>query len=79
MILRELFYRNNETNVMSDALGYNPRRDNDVMKRSDTRKTRLTLSQINELRKASERHILEQEKELEFIESMYKPPPAPAA
>jgi len=79
MILRELFYRDNQSAALSDNLGYNPRRDSDVMKRSDTRKTRLTLKQINELRKASERHILEQEKELEFIESMYKPPPAPAA
>lgn len=79
MILRELFYRDNQSSALSDNLGYNPRRDSDVMKRSDTRKTRLTLKQINELRKASERHILEQEKELEFIESMYKPPPAPAA
>ena len=58
---------------------YNPRRDSDVMKRSDTRKTRLTLKQINELRKASEQHILEQEKDLEFVTQMYKPPPAPAA
>jgi len=79
MILRELFYRNQESTAISDNLGYNPRRDSDVMKRSDTRKTRLSLKQINELRKASERHIIEQEKELEFIESMYKPPPQPAA
>ena len=50
-----------------------------VIERSDTRKTRLTLGQINELRKASEAHILEQEKELEFIEAMYKVPPQPVA
>lgn len=79
MILRELFYRNSEVSAISDNLGYNPKRDSDIMKRSDTRKTRLTLKQINELRKSSERHIIEQEKELEFIESMYKPPPPPAA
>lgn len=79
MILRELFYRDNESKALSADLGYNPKRDSDVMKRSDTRKTRLTLKQINELRKSSEQHILEREKELEFIESMYKPPPAPAA
>jgi len=79
MILRELFYRNNESTALSYDLGYTPMKDNSVMKRSDTRKTRLTLRQINELRKSSERYILEQEKELEFIESMYKPPPAPTA
>ena len=48
------------------------------MQRKDTRKTRLTLSQINELRKASESHILEQETELEFINTMYAKPPEPA-
>jgi hypothetical protein len=37
------------------------------------------LRQINQLRKASESHILEQEKELELISSMYKTPAAPAA
>jgi hypothetical protein len=49
------------------------------MKKDDTRKTKLTLKQINELRKASEQHILEQEKELEFVEQMYKAPAQPAA
>jgi hypothetical protein len=79
MILRELFYRDKSASALQNDLSYSPRRDADIMRRSDTRKTRLTLKQINELRKVSEQHILEQEKELEFIESMYKPPPAPAA
>lgn len=79
MILRELFYANNDMKAISTDMRYNPRRDSDVMRRDDTRKTRLTLKQINELRKASEQHILEQEKDLEFVTQMYKPPPAPAA
>ena len=79
MILRELFYADKDSRAISNDMRYNPRRDSDVMKRSDTRKTRLTLKQINELRKASEQHILEQEKDLEFVTQMYKPPPAPAA
>jgi hypothetical protein len=49
------------------------------VRKGDTRKTRLTLKQINELRKASEQHILEQEKELEFVEQMYKAPAQPVA
>jgi hypothetical protein len=49
------------------------------MHRKDTRKTRLTLRQINELRKSSEAHILEQERELSFIKDMYMPPAQPAA
>jgi len=79
MILRELFYNNSDSGLVTDNMTYNPRRDSSVMKRSDTRKTRLTLKQINELRKASEKHILEQEKDLEFITQMYKPPPQPMA
>ncbi len=58
-------------------LKYNPEKDSTQLERSDTRKTRLTLRQINELRKASEAHLLEQERELELIQSMYFTPPAP--
>jgi hypothetical protein len=36
------------------------------------------LGQINQLRKTSEAHILEQEQELQFVKIMYgAPPPAP--
>lgn len=80
MILRELFYIDNDTKMVSNDMRYDGSRDELMpLKRKDTRKTRLTLGQINELRKASEQHILEQEKELEFIEQMYKTPEQPAA
>mgnify|MGYP006271745745 CR=1 FL=1 len=78
MILRELFYIDSDTRHVANDLRYEPKRDNAAMHRSDTRKTRLTLRQINELRKSTEAHILEQESELEFIHSMYAQP-APAA
>jgi len=78
MILRELFNMSDSGRNVND-LRYDPQRDQTVMRKSDTRKTRLTLSQINELRKGSEAHILEQEHELAFINKMYaKPPPQPA-
>jgi hypothetical protein len=79
MILRELFYADKDMKAISTDLQYSPGRDSSSMKRGDTRKTRLTLRQINELRKASESHILEQEKELELVQSMYMAPAAPAA
>lgn len=80
MILRELFYFDQDTKGMSNDMRYDGERDTLMpMKRKDTRKTRLTLGQINELRRASEQHILEQEKELEFIEQMYKAPEQPPA
>lgn len=79
MILRELFYIDPDTRHSANDMRYSPNRDIETMHRSNTRKTRLTLRQINELRKGSEAHILEQEKELEFIEAMYKAPAAPPA
>jgi hypothetical protein len=79
MILRELFYIDPDTRRVANDLRYDAKRDDTVMHRTDTRKTRLTLKQLNELRKSSEAHILEQETELEFIHSMYATPPAPPA
>jgi hypothetical protein len=62
---------------MASELRYEPERDGGTFLRGDTRKTRLTLRQLNELRKSSEAHILEQESELGFIHSMYSTPAAP--
>jgi len=79
MILRELFYIDPDTRHVANDLRYSPENDTTVMHRSDTRKTRLTLGQLNELRKSSEAHILEQETELGFVHAMYATPAAPAA
>ncbi len=78
MILRELFYSNPDMKAISTDMRYQPKNDTSTVTRSDTRKTRLSLGQINELRKASEQHILEQEMDLEFVEKMYKAPATPA-
>lgn len=80
MILRELFYIDQDSKSVSNDFRYDGAKDSLMpLSRKDTRKTRLTLKQINELRLASEQHILEQEKELEFIEQMYKTPEQPAS
>jgi hypothetical protein len=79
MILRELFYIDPDTRHVANDLRYEPQRDQSGLHRKDTRKTRLTLRQINEIRKSSEAHILEQERELEFIHAMYMTPAAPPA
>lgn len=79
MILRELFYADKDMKAISSDMRYSADRDITNMRRDDTRKTRLTLRQINELRKASEMHILEQEKDLEFVRDMYEVPAAPPA
>lgn len=79
MILRELFYFNKQTAEIEQNDTYMADRDTSVLSYSDTRKTRLTLGQINEIRRASETHIKEQQKELEFITRMYNAAPAEAS
>ena len=79
MILRELFYADKDMQSIANDLQYSSNHDSTNLHRKDTRKTRLTLGQINQLRKASESHILEQEKDLELVRDMYQTPAAPAA
>ena len=79
MILRELFLADKDSQSMASDMRYSASHDSSSVKRDDTRKTRLTLRQINQLRRAAEEHILEQEKELEFVQQMYFTPAEPAA
>jgi hypothetical protein len=78
MILRELFYFDRKTAESSQDDTYIADRDTGAMNLDDTRKTRLTLRQINELRRASDQHVAEEQAEIEFISRMYASPP-PAA
>jgi hypothetical protein len=71
MILRELFYLNKETMEMETDDRYEPQYDDSVVDLDDTRKTRLTLRQINRARKASELHDKEKANEIEFVRQMY--------
>ena len=71
MILRELFYFDKETIEPTEDDRYDPQYDDSVVKMNDTRKTRLTLRQINRARKASELHTKEKAGELDFVRQMY--------
>jgi len=71
MILRELFYFDKETLETEEDELYSPEYDQSPVSRDDTRKTRLTLRQINRARKASELHKREEEKDLNFVRQMY--------
>ena len=71
MILREVFYFDKETIEPIEDKTYDATDDESIVKRDDTRKTRLTLRQINKARKMSEIHAEETEKELEFVRQMY--------
>ena len=71
MILRELFYYDKETIEPVEDNRYDPQYDDSIVDLDDTRKTRLTLRQINRARKASELHTEEKAKELDFVRQMY--------
>jgi hypothetical protein len=74
MLLREFFSFNDNINDFAVDRRYDNASDKSVLKRGDTRKTRLTLRQINQLRMQSEAHEYEKESELEFVKQMYGTP-----
>ena len=53
---------------------YEPEHDISILGAEDTRKTRLTLKQINSMRLASEAHDAQQKEEAEFVQKMYGQP-----
>lgn len=79
MLLREFLYFNDDINDFALDRRYDNGRDSSVLKASDTRKIRLTLRQINEIRMQAEAHAAEKDSELEFIRQMYATPTEPAA
>ena len=74
MLLNDFFYFNEKNNDFAQDRRYDSSRDSSIVKKSDTRKVRLTLRQINQLRLQAEAHQLEQESELGFIRQMYGTP-----
>ncbi len=74
MLLNEFFYFNDNNNDFAQDRRYDAGRDSSVVEKSDTRKIRLTLRQINQLRLQSEAHEAEQQSELGFIQQMYGTP-----
>jgi len=79
MLLQEFFYFNKDGKNFEDDKRYDAERDISVVHADDTRKTRLTLSQINTIRRTAEARELEQVKELDFIKLMYGQPAPEAA
>jgi hypothetical protein len=71
MQLRELFYYDKETIEPTEDKRYSPEYDDSIVDFDDTRKTKLTLRQINRARKASELHTEEKAEELDFVRQMY--------
>jgi hypothetical protein len=74
MLLNEFFYYSDSSNELKTDRRYDSSRDSSVVEKSDTRKIRLTLRQINLLRQQTEAHEFEKESESEFIRQMYGQP-----
>ncbi len=74
MLLLEFLYFNEKNNDYAVDRRYDNARDKSVLDKKDTRKIRLTLRQINQLRMQSEAHEYERESELEFVRQMYGKP-----
>ena len=74
MLLREFFYYKDSGDTFGVVLRYDNSEDDSVLEKTDTRKLRLTLKQINQLRVQSEAHERERESELGFVKQMYGTP-----
>ena len=72
MQLRE-FFTHTQDGFEQDKT-YDPEQDISILDKDDTRKTRLTLRDINSLRLASEEHDSQQKEEAVFVQKMYAQP-----
>jgi hypothetical protein len=72
MLLREFW--NKEPEAYQDL-----KDDNSQVRLKDLRKTRLTLRQLNKLRKMNDVRAYEYKEKLKDVRQQYAPPPAPAA
>ena len=67
------FFVHTENGFEQDK-NYEPDNDISVLDKDDTRKTRLTLRDINQMRLASEQHDAQQKEEAVFVQKMYGQP-----
>jgi hypothetical protein len=71
MIIRELYYFDKDTMEPVEDNRYEASDDESIANISDTRKTRLTLKDINKARRADDMHRKEKSEDLIQIRSMY--------
>jgi len=79
MLLIEFINTGSKFSEFAEDDRYINRDDTSVLKNKDLRKTRLTLRDINTIRKAAEAHQKEQREESVLIRKMYAMPPPEAA
>jgi len=71
MILRELYYFDVKTMEPVEDENFDLQDDSNAYEKSDTRKTKLTLKDINKARKASDMHRKLKQEELNLVRQMY--------
>ncbi|NBO28670.1 hypothetical protein EB118_17560 [bacterium] len=79
MILREFIYFDNKHKGMIDDHRYLSDNDTSIYNIKDTRKSRLTLKMLKELRLAGEAREKEYKEEMGLVRKMYAAPPPEAA
>lgn len=79
MFLREFIYFDKKNPEMIDDSRYLSDNDTSILNLDDTRKTRLTLKMLSELRKAGEAREKEYKEEMGLVRKMYAAPPPEAA
>ncbi len=67
------FFTYDEEGAKQDKT-YEPENDISILDKADTRKTSLTLKDINSMRLASEAHDAQQKEESKFVQKMYGQP-----
>jgi hypothetical protein len=70
MILKELYQR-------SPAAYQDLSQDNSQPQKGELRKTRLTLAQLNKIRRMNDLRQYEFDQKIKKVRKMYSPPPAP--
>ena len=71
MIIRELYYFDKDTMEPVEDNRYEASDHDSIVSITDTRKTRLTLKDINKARRADDIHRKEKSKDLIQVRSMY--------
>jgi hypothetical protein len=80
MLLNEFIYFNDSDSEQQTNDRYDPNHDKKgILNIKDTRKTRLTLKMLNDLRKAGEAREQETQEDLSTVRAMYAQPAPEAA
>ena len=79
MLLNEFIYFNEIDSDQQQDDRYDPSADKSVLNLKDTRKTRLTLRMLSDIRKAGEAHEQETQEDLALVRVMYAAPPEEGA